>query len=96
MTRNELINRVGGYEQAEAAIEILLSYVEIPDIKKAVDAEARTLKKSISRMEEEGVIISSHGLHYININADEIDQNRAEIILRRMKNAKGLLLNLAV
>ncbi len=78
MTKEELIKMVGTEEQADYAIEIILSQVKKDFIKSAIKAKIAEVESRMNELETEDIIYTNNGTKYVNWNPNKDSDKQYE------------------
>ena len=71
MTKQELIEMVGGEEQADFALEIVLKNLKKDFVRQCIAAEVKQIEDKIGGYEAEGVIYRANGAKHVDWGRDE-------------------------
>lgn len=66
MTKSELVTMTGSEEQANYALEILLSQVKADFVRMAVNAELKSINAQIKEFQTAGYLVYCNGIYSVN------------------------------
>ncbi len=75
MTREELIKMVGNEDQADYAMEIILSQIKADFVRSAIKGKLTETENRIKELEAEDVIYTANGFKKVNWNPNK-DSNK--------------------
>ncbi len=75
MTKKELVEMVGTEEQADYAMEIILSQVKKDFVKRAIEGKISEVENRMNELEVEDIIYTANGFKKVNWNPNK-DSNK--------------------
>lgn len=75
MTKKELITMVGSKEQADYAMDIVLSQVKKEFVRSAIKSKLAEVEKQMEVLSTEGILYVANGTYHVNWNDDK-DRNK--------------------
>lgn len=71
MTKKELIEMVGSEEQADYAMDIVLSQVKKEFVRSAIKSKLAEVEKQMEVLRAEGILYVANGTYHVNWNNDK-------------------------
>lgn len=75
MTKKELITMVGSKEQADYAMDIVLSQVKKEFVRSAIKSKLAEVESQMEVLRTEGILYVANGTYHVNWNDDK-DRNK--------------------